>query len=133
MRPPISGSTTAPAWRAASACPAASWSDPTRSTTWPPCSGSPETNWRWWGRCAAGHAFSASNGNHTRGRALRQRSPGDARNAITALLGSHSNVKHVFVVDPDIDVYSDEQMEWALSTRFQADRDLIVLAGMRGN
>ena len=79
------------------------------------------------------HAVSASNGNHNLRLALRQRSPGDARNAITALLSSHSNVKHVFVVDPDIDVYSDEQMDWALSTRFQADRDLIVLAGMRGN
>lgn len=79
------------------------------------------------------HAVPASNGNHHLRLALRQRSPGDARNAITALLSSHSNVKHVFVVDPDIDVFSDEQMEWAFSTRFQADRDLIVLPGMRGN
>ena len=32
-------------------------------------------------------------------------------------------MKNVFVVDPDIDIISDEQMEWALATRFQADRD----------
>src|SRR5262249_8731306 len=37
----------------------------------------------------------------------------------------------VFVVDPDIDVFSDAQMDWALATRFQPDRDLIVLGGMR--
>jgi 3-polyprenyl-4-hydroxybenzoate decarboxylase len=40
-------------------------------------------------------------------------------------------VKNVFVVDPDIDIFSDEQIDWALATRFQADKDLIVVAGMR--
>ena len=37
----------------------------------------------------------------------------------------------MFVVDPDIDITSDEQMDWALATRFQPDRDLIVIGGMR--
>jgi UbiD family decarboxylase len=77
------------------------------------------------------HATAASNGNHHIRVAIRQRAPGDARNAIAALLGSLINVKHVFIVDEDIDVFSDEQMEWAMSTRFQADRDLIVQSGMR--
>jgi UbiD family decarboxylase len=63
--------------------------------------------------------------------AIRQRHPGDARNAIAAALGSLAEVKHVFVVDPNVDVFSDAQMEWALATRFQADRDLVVLGGMR--
>ena len=58
--------------------------------------------------------------------ALRQRVPGEARNAIAACFGALANVKHVFVVDPDIDIFSDEQMDWALATRFQADRDLVV-------
>ena len=62
---------------------------------------------------------------------LRQRVPGEARNAIAASLASLANIKHVFVVDPDIDIFSDEQMEWALATRFQADRDLIVEGGFR--
>jgi 3-polyprenyl-4-hydroxybenzoate decarboxylase len=35
------------------------------------------------------------------------------------------------VVDPDIDIFSDAQMDWALATRFQADRDLVVMGGMR--
>jgi UbiD family decarboxylase len=63
--------------------------------------------------------------------ALRPRAPGDARNAIAAVLGSLAEVKHVFVVDPDVDVFSDAQMDWALATRFQADRDLVVMSAMR--
>jgi UbiD family decarboxylase len=63
--------------------------------------------------------------------ALRQRVAGEARNAIAACFGALPNVKNVFVVDPDIDVFSDGQMDWALATRFQADRDLVVMDGMR--
>jgi 2,5-furandicarboxylate decarboxylase 1 len=63
--------------------------------------------------------------------AMRQRVPGEARNAIHAVFGSLANVKNVFIVDPDIDIYSDQQIDWALATRFQADRDLIVQGGLR--
>jgi 2,5-furandicarboxylate decarboxylase 1 len=63
--------------------------------------------------------------------ALESRVPGEARNAIAAVFGCLVNVKHVFVVDPDVDIFSDEQMEWALATRFQADRDLVVQSGFR--
>jgi UbiD family decarboxylase len=62
---------------------------------------------------------------------MRQRSPGEARNAIAAAFGSTANVKNVFVVDPDIDIFSDEQMEWAIGTRFQGHRDLQVMSGLR--
>jgi 2,5-furandicarboxylate decarboxylase 1 len=62
---------------------------------------------------------------------LRQRVPGDARNAIAAIFGSHAEAKHVFAFDPDIDVFSDEETDWALATRFQADRDLITGSGFR--
>ena len=63
--------------------------------------------------------------------AIRQRVPGEARNAIGACMGALANCKNVFVVDPDIDIFSDEQMDWAMATRFQPDRDLIVMSGMR--
>jgi 3-polyprenyl-4-hydroxybenzoate decarboxylase len=63
--------------------------------------------------------------------AIRQRVGGEARNAIAAVFGSLANVKNVFVVDPDIDIFSDEQMEWALATRFQPDRDFICASGFR--
>ena len=63
--------------------------------------------------------------------ALRQRVPGEARNAIAACMSALANCKNVFVVDPDIDIFSDEQMDWAMATRFQPERDLIVMGGMR--
>jgi 2,5-furandicarboxylate decarboxylase 1 len=63
--------------------------------------------------------------------ALRQRVPGEARNAIGACMGALANCKNVYVVDPDIDIFSDEQMDWAMATRFQPDRDLIVMSGLR--
>jgi 2,5-furandicarboxylate decarboxylase 1 len=63
--------------------------------------------------------------------AMRSRVPGEARNAIAAAFGSQANVKNVFVADPDIDVFSDEQMEWALATRFQPHRDLVIADGFR--
>jgi 3-polyprenyl-4-hydroxybenzoate decarboxylase len=62
---------------------------------------------------------------------LRQRVPGEARNAIAACFSSLANIKNVFVVDPDIDVFSDEQMDWAMATRFQPARDTIIVDNMR--
>jgi 2,5-furandicarboxylate decarboxylase 1 len=77
------------------------------------------------------YATPASGGMFNTRVALRQRVPGEARNAIAACFGALVNVKNVFVVDPDIDIFSDEQFDWALATRFQPDRDLIVMSGMR--
>ena len=33
---------------------------------------------------------------------------------------------HVFIVDTDIDIYDPLNVEWALATRFQGDKDLII-------
>ena len=63
--------------------------------------------------------------------AIRQRNAGEARNAISAVFACMANVKNVFVVDADIDIFSDEQMEWALATRFRPDRDVHVEKGFR--
>src|SRR5260370_22977143 len=77
------------------------------------------------------YATTSSGGMYTLRVAIRQRVPGEAPNAIAACFGALTNVKHVFVVDPDIDIFSDEQMDSSLATRFPADRDLVVMAGMR--
>ena len=61
--------------------------------------------------------------------ALRQRQAGEARSAIMTILGS-TMVKNVAVVDPDIDIFSDEQMEWAMATRLQPDRGIVVMERM---
>ena len=63
---------------------------------------------------------------------IRKTGRGQARRAMSALFGSLITLKHIFVVDEDIDVFSDEQVEWALGTRFQADKDLMMLSEMQG-
>ena len=76
-------------------------------------------------------ASPASGGSFNVRIAMRQRVPGEARNAIAAAFGSLANTKNVFVVDEDIDVFSDSQIDWALATRFQPDRDLVIERGFR--
>jgi len=77
------------------------------------------------------YAAAASGGMFNVRLSMRQRYAGDARNALAAVLSCPADVKHAFVTDPDIDVFSDDQIEWALATRFQAERDLLVMTGMR--
>ena len=56
--------------------------------------------------------------------------PGDGKNAITAAL-SVADMKHVTVVDDDIDVFDPVDVEWAVATRVQADRDVVIISNMR--
>jgi UbiD family decarboxylase len=57
----------------------------------------------------------------------------DGRKAIQAAFEGHRSCKHVFVVDRDIDIYNPLEVEWAMATRFQGDRDMIVLAPSPGS
>ena len=65
--------------------------------------------------------------------AISKRTPGQAKNAICAAFAADMLLKHVVVVDDDIDVFDEEQVLWAVSNRFQADRDLVVIAGAQGS
>ncbi len=64
---------------------------------------------------------------------IEKRTEGDAKNAILAALSAHPSLKGVIVVDDDIDVLSYEDIEYAIATRFQADKDLVVVSGARGS
>ena len=55
---------------------------------------------------------------------------GEGKNALMAAL-SIGDIKHAVVVDDDIDVYNALDVEWAIATRVQADRDLFVVKGAR--
>ncbi len=55
------------------------------------------------------------------------------RSAIVALLTRNPFVKFAIVVDDDIDIRNPREVEWAVATRFQADRDLIVISGVQGS
>jgi UbiD family decarboxylase len=64
---------------------------------------------------------------------IEKQSEGDGKNAILAAFSAHPSLKHVIVVDSDIDAYSDREVEWALATRFQAGRGLVVIEHARGS
>jgi len=64
---------------------------------------------------------------------IRKEHPGDGKDAIVAGLYSIRDIKLVTVVDDDVDPYNPREVEWAVATRFQADRDLVVIAGAKGN
>jgi 2,5-furandicarboxylate decarboxylase 1 len=51
---------------------------------------------------------------------------GDGKKAINAAFSGHTSCKHVSVVDQDINIYDPLEVEWAMATRFQGDRDLVV-------
>ncbi len=64
---------------------------------------------------------------------LRKTHEGQPKNVICAAFGAHYDIKQVIVVDDDVEVHDPKQVEWAVATRFQADRDLVVIAGAQGS
>jgi 2,5-furandicarboxylate decarboxylase 1 len=58
---------------------------------------------------------------------------GQGKNVVFAALANSFDIKHVFVVDEEVDIFDPEEVEWALATRFQAERDLIVVHGAEGS
>lgn len=69
------------------------------------------------GGCARYHAVAA----------IKKRSDGDGKLALAAMLSSRIGVKHAVVVDEDIDVHLPLEVEWAIATRSQFDRDSLVM------
>jgi len=64
---------------------------------------------------------------------IEQRLIGQAKNAIMAVLGADLYMKRVVVVDHDVDVFNDRQVNWALATRCQPDRDITIITNARGS
>jgi UbiD family decarboxylase len=64
---------------------------------------------------------------------IEQRLPGQAKNAIMAVLGADLYMKRVVVVDHDVDVFDDRQVNWAIATRCQPDRDITIITNARGS
>jgi 2,5-furandicarboxylate decarboxylase 1 len=64
---------------------------------------------------------------------LRKRQEGEAKNVILGALAGHYDVKHVVVVDEDVDIHDPAEVEWAVATRFQADQDLVVVSSSQGS
>lgn len=64
---------------------------------------------------------------------IDKQSEEDGPRAIEAAFRGHGSLKHVWVVDTDIDIHDPAQVEWALATRFQADRDLYIFPNQPGS
>jgi UbiD family decarboxylase len=64
---------------------------------------------------------------------ISKKKDSDAKKAIEKTLASHRSLKLVTVVDDDIDPTDAVQVEYAMATRFQADKDLIVIRNVRGS
>jgi 2,5-furandicarboxylate decarboxylase 1 len=64
---------------------------------------------------------------------IEQRLVGQAKNAIMAVFGADLYMKRVVVVDHDVDVFDDRQVNWALATRCQPDRDITIVTNARGS
>jgi 2,5-furandicarboxylate decarboxylase 1 len=58
---------------------------------------------------------------------------GESKQAALVALGAVDFVKHVIVVDADIDVYREEQVLWAIATRVQADEDVDIITRVKGS
>jgi UbiD family decarboxylase len=58
---------------------------------------------------------------------LKKTAEGQARQALMLLMGLDSYIKLAVAVDDDIDVFSEDEVLWALATRFQADTDMFVI------
>jgi 2,5-furandicarboxylate decarboxylase 1 len=65
--------------------------------------------------------------------AIDKQHEGEAKNAMFAAFASSQEVKRVVVVDKDVDIFDPVDVEWAIATRFQAGRDLVVVNGALGN
>jgi 2,5-furandicarboxylate decarboxylase 1 len=59
-----------------------------------------------------------------------KKQPGEGKNALLAAL-SVMDLKHVVVVDDDIDVLDAGEVEWAIATRVQGDKDVVIVSNAR--
>ena len=64
---------------------------------------------------------------------IKKKNESDAKKIIKKTFQSHRSLKQVIVVDEDIDPNNAEAVEYAMATRFQADKDLIILTKVRGS
>jgi 2,5-furandicarboxylate decarboxylase 1 len=62
-----------------------------------------------------------------------KKSQGEPKNIIMGAFGGHYDIKQIVVVDMDVNIDDETEIEWAVATRFQADRDLVVVSGAQGS
>ena len=64
---------------------------------------------------------------------IRKSQDGEAKNVICGAFGGHYDIKQVIVVDEDVNIHDPNEVEWAVTTRSQADRDLVIVSNAQGS
>ncbi len=64
---------------------------------------------------------------------ITKQTEGDAKNAIMAAFAAHTSLKHVVVVDDDIDIFDPADIEFAVATRVKGDMDVMIIPNVRGS
>ncbi len=64
---------------------------------------------------------------------IKKHNPDDGKKAIKAAFEGHKSLKHCVIVDEDVNIYDQNDVEWAIATRFQADKDAVILPNQRGS
>ena len=64
---------------------------------------------------------------------IKKQNTDDGRKAIAAAFEGHKSLKHCVVVDDDINIYDPHDVEWAIATRFQADKNAVILSNQPGS
>lgn len=64
---------------------------------------------------------------------IKKHNADDGKKAIAAAFAGHHSLKHCVVVDDDINIYDPDDVEWAIATRFQADKNSVILTNQPGS
>ena len=64
---------------------------------------------------------------------MKKTQEGQGKNVILGAFAGSFDLKHVIVVDEDVDIHNPAEVEWAVATRFQADRDLVIVPESQGS
>lgn len=64
---------------------------------------------------------------------IEKKTEGDGKQAALAAFASDKDLKHVVVVNDDVDIFNPEDVEWAIATRVQAASDVFIVPGAKGS
>ncbi|MBN2602567.1 MAG: UbiD family decarboxylase [Candidatus Thermoplasmatota archaeon] len=64
---------------------------------------------------------------------IGKKHPDDGKKSIEAAFRGHKSMKHVVIVDEDVDIFNPNAIEWSIATRFQGHKDLVIKPDMPGS
>jgi 2,5-furandicarboxylate decarboxylase 1 len=64
---------------------------------------------------------------------IKKKTEEDGKKAIEAAFRGHASMKHCFIVSEDVNIFDPNEIEWSMATRFQANKDLVILHNQKGS